>query len=74
MVAFGKIPGIFRRAGDYYILGRQWGRGATSEAIEVVGKFTLKKLALKRRLQNTREATTAMHNELRILQICAKHP
>jgi len=74
MVAFGKIPGIFRKAEDYYVLGRQWGHGATSEVIEVVGKFNLKKFALKRRLQNTREATTAMHNELRILQICAKHP
>ncbi len=74
MVAFGRIPGIFRKAEDYYVLGRQWGSGATSEVIEVTGKFTLKKFALKRRLQNTREATTAMHNELRILQICAKHP
>ncbi|KAL4525098.1 hypothetical protein Ndes2526B_g07276 [Nannochloris sp. 'desiccata'] len=74
MVAFGRIPGIFRKAEDYYVFGRKWGHGATSEVIEVVGKFTLKKFALKRRLQNTREATTAMHNELRILQICAKHP
>jgi len=74
MVAFGTIPGIFRKAEDYYVLGRQWGHGATSEVLEVVGKFNLKKFALKRRLQNTREATTAMHNELRILQICAKHP
>ena len=73
-VALGQVPGLFRRVEDYFVMGQTWGHGATSEVSEVVGRFTGKRLALKRRIHNTREATTAMHNELRILQMCAKHP
>ena len=73
-VALGKIPGLFRRVEDYYIVGKTWGRGATSEVSECIGRFTGQRLALKRRLHNTRESTAAMHNELRILQLCAKYP
>lgn len=73
MVALGRVPGLLRRATDYYTLGKTWGAGATSEVREVVGKFTGKRLALKKRLKVSKESTQAMHNELRILQICAKH-
>lgn len=73
-VALGKVPGIYRRVRDFYTIGKQWGHGATSEVYECIGKFTGKKFAYKTRLNNTRDATVAMHNELRILQLCAKHP
>lgn len=73
LVALGRIPGLLRRATDYYLLGKRWGTGATSQVQEAVGRFTGKRLALKKRLKVSRESTEAMHNELRILQICAKH-
>ena len=74
MAALGKVPGLFRRVEDFYVLGRRWGHGATSEVHECTSRFTGRQLALKSRLHSTREATEAMHNELRILQLCAKHP
>lgn len=73
-VALGHVPGIFRRLEDYYVLGKHWGHGATCEVCECVGRYNGKRFAVKRRLHVTREATEAMHNELRILQICAKYP
>jgi hypothetical protein len=74
MVGLGAVAGLFRLATDYYTVGRVWGHGATCEVQECLGRFSRRRLALKRRLRATREATAAMHNELRILQICAKHP
>jgi len=74
MAALGKVAGLFRRVEDFYVLGRRWGIGATSEVQECVGRFTRRRLALKTRLHSTRQATEAMHNELRILQLCANHP
>lgn len=63
-----------RRVQDYYILGAAWGHGATCVVQECVGRYSGRRLALKSRLQRSRGATQAMHNELRILQLCAKHP
>ncbi len=63
-----------RRVGDYYSLGKSWGQGATCHVQECWGKFSGEHLALKSRVNKSREATQAMHNELRILQLCAKHP
>jgi predicted Ser/Thr protein kinase len=74
LVALGHVSGLFRRVGDYYVLGKSWGHGATSEVQEAVGRFTGRRTAVKKRIKTTREATEAMHNELRILQICAKSP
>ena len=74
MVALGTVPGLFRRVEDYFVLGRVWGHGATCEVSECTSRFSGRRLALKRRLHNTRDATTAMHNELRILQHLAKYP
>lgn len=69
MVALAKVPGLFRRAEDYYELHEAWGHGATCEVHACVGRFDGRRLALKKRLHCTRDATVAMHNELRILQI-----
>jgi len=74
MVALGRVPGIFRRVQDYYILGKHWGCGATCDVQECVDRYSGRRLALKKRVHSTREATEAMHNELRILQLCAKSP
>ena len=76
-VGFAEIPGIFRKVEDYYSLGPMWGHGATCEVFECYSRFKGNKIyALKRRIHSTKESTAAMHNELRILQICAKsqHP
>ncbi|KAL4430960.1 hypothetical protein ABPG75_006216 [Micractinium tetrahymenae] len=75
MVGLGRVPGLFRRVRDYYQVGASWGRGATCEVREVVARFSGRRLALKARLDaGSRQASRAMHNELRILQICAKQP
>ena len=63
-----------RRVADYYTLGKCWGQGATCVVRERWSRFTGHHLALKSRVVSSREATEAMHNELRILQLCAKHP
>lgn len=63
-----------RRVPDYYELGAAWGHGATCTVCECVGRYNGQRYALKSRLHKSRGATEAMHNELRILQICAKKP
>ena len=63
-----------RRVADYYTVGKCCGHGATCVVHECTQKFTGRRFALKTRVHKTREATTAMHNELRILQLCARHP
>ena len=63
-----------RRVEDYYELGAAWGHGATCTVQECVGRYSGRRFALKSRLHKSREATQAMHNELRILQIAAKKP
>ena len=63
-----------RRVCDFYELGAAWGHGATCVVQECRGRYSRRTLALKSRLHKSREATQAMHNELRILQICAKTP
>ncbi|KAI3433566.1 hypothetical protein D9Q98_003377 [Chlorella vulgaris] len=74
MVGLAAVPGLFRRVPDYYDLGAAWGQGATCIVRECVGRYSGERYALKSRLHKSRAATEAMHNELRILQICAKHP
>ena len=59
---------------DYYSLGPLWGQGATCKVHECYSVFTGEIYALKSRIHSTRESTQAMHNELRILQLCAKNP
>jgi hypothetical protein len=59
---------------DYYELGAAWGRGATCMVHECEGRYNGQRYALKSRVHKSRTATEAMHNELRILQICAKKP
>lgn len=73
-VGLSQVPGIFRRVADYYTLGPLWGQGATCKVHECYSKFTGATYALKSRIHSTRESTQAMHNELRILQLCAKNP
>lgn len=73
-VGFAQVPGIFRRVMDYYAVGPLWGQGATCNVHECYSKFSGETYALKSRVQSTRESTQAMHNELRILQLCAKNP
>lgn len=74
LVGLAQVPGIFRRVMDYYTLGPLWGQGATCKVHECYSKFSGETYALKSRLYSTRESTEAMHNELRILQLCAKNP
>ncbi|EFN59416.1 hypothetical protein CHLNCDRAFT_137935 [Chlorella variabilis] len=74
MVGLAAVPGLFRRVPDYYELGAAWGHGATCTVCECVGRYNGQRYALKSRLHKSRGATEAMHNELRILQICAKKP
>ena len=73
-VGFAQVPGVFRRVMDYYSLGPLWGQGATCKVHECYSVFTGEIYALKSRIHSTRESTQAMHNELRILQLCAKNP
>eukprot|EP00889_Picochlorum_renovo_P007741 jgi/Picre1/34771/NNA_002237.t1 len=73
-VGLSHVPGLFRRVEDFYIKGDVWGHGATCQVHECYSRFTGKKYALKSRLHSNTESTRAMHNELRILQICAKDP
>ncbi|KAI8107668.1 hypothetical protein M9435_002696 [Picochlorum sp. BPE23] len=73
-VGLSHVPGLFRRVEDFYIKGDVWGHGATCQVHECFSRFTGKKYALKSRLHSNTESTRAMHNELRILQICAKDP
>ena len=105
-----------RRVGDYYVLGRAWGHGATCQVAECVGRcvaarlpcvppplppfpamrrapapssrpmlarlrccccccrYTGKRYALKTRVHRNATASKQMHNELHILQLCARHP
>ncbi len=70
-----RTPCPCRRVGDYYQVGASWGRGATCVVHECVARFSGRRLALKRRVDaGSREASRAMHNELRVLQICARQP
>lgn len=73
-VGLSQVPGLFRRVEDFYVKGAVWGHGATCQVHECYSRFSGKKYALKSRLHSNRESTRAMHNELRILQICAKDP
>ena len=74
LVGLSQVPGLFKRVEDYYKIGNLWGSGATCKVQECYSKFTGKKYALKSRIQSNRKSTEAMHNELRILQMCAKKP
>jgi len=76
VVSLGRVPGLFRRVTDYYIIGKSWGHGATSEVHECTSIFDGRRLAVKtrRKARHDKDATRAMHNELRILQLCAKSP
>ena len=75
IVALGRVPGLFRRVCDYYKVGDHWGEGATSTVYECQSLYEPGKFAYKtRRQKKSVEASKAMHNELRILQICAKDP
>jgi hypothetical protein len=74
LVGLSQVPGLFKRVEDYYKIGSLWGSGATCKVQECYSKFTGKKYALKSRIQSNRKSTEAMHNELRILQMCAKKP
>lgn len=76
VVSLGRVPGLFRRVADYYTIGKSWGHGATSEVHECTSIFDGRRLAVKtrRKARHDKDATRAMHNELRILQLCAKSP
>jgi hypothetical protein len=74
LAALAQVPGLQRRVADYYAVGPVWGRGATCEVREAVSRLDGRRLALKSRLHATADATRTMHNELRILQLCALHP
>jgi hypothetical protein len=74
LAALARVPGLQRRVGDYFDVGALWGRGATCDVREAVSRLDGRRLALKSRLHATADATRAMHNELRILQLCALHP
>lgn len=73
-VGLAHTPGLFRNAEDYYDIGALQGSGATCHVYECFSKFTGKRYAYKSRIHSNRESTEAMHNELRILQLCAKNP
>lgn len=73
-VGLAEVPGLFRDVDDYYVIGDRWGSGATCYVQECYSRFTGRKYAIKSRIHENRESTVAMHNELRILQICLKDP
>jgi len=75
--AFSGVPGVYRRAEDYFRIGNVIGRGATCRAFECTSRLTEKDFVLKVRVNShDMESTRGMHNELRILQKCApfNHP
>jgi len=79
MLSFSKVPALLRRLEDYFEVGNVIGEGGTALVRTCISIYTGKQFALKSVIDGgdvDRKGRENMHNELRILQMCAKdnHP
>lgn len=69
------MPGLYRRPEDFYEVLEELGQGATARVCKCRSKTNGKLYVMKYRADKYNNfSSRLMHNELKILQICAKNP